>query len=120
MKKPYGGEEKIYLQLARSLEDDIVSGIIREGEPVPSTNHFAEFLQINPATAAKGVGILFKDGLLFKKRGVGMFVAEGARQKILERRQETFRSRYIEPMLEEATRIGISRQDLLAIIMSNR
>ena len=111
-------DEKLYLRVTRALEDDILSGIIREGEPVPSTNQYASFYQINPATAAKGVGLLAERGLLFKKRGLGMFVAEGARDKILHARQERFRESYLEPLLTESRQLGISRQDLIAMLVS--
>ena len=111
-------EEKLYMRVTRALEDDILTGIIREGEPVPSTNQYASFYQINPATVAKGVGLLTARELLFKKRGLGMFVAEGARDKILEARREDFHKNYLEPLLAEAHQLGISRQDLIAMLIS--
>ncbi|MDL2288875.1 GntR family transcriptional regulator [Oscillospiraceae bacterium OttesenSCG-928-F05] len=116
MAKGYTGE-RVYLKIAKSVENDIIDGIIREGEPVPSTNHFADFYGINPATAAKGVSLLTERGLLYKRRGVGMFVAEGARERIIEERRAHFQENYVAPLLEEAVRIGVSRKDLLASIM---
>ncbi|MDL2274451.1 GntR family transcriptional regulator [Oscillospiraceae bacterium OttesenSCG-928-G22] len=114
--KGYTGE-RVYRKIARSVENDILDGIIREGEPVPSTNQFAEFFDINPATAAKGVSLLTERGLLFKKRGIGMFVADGAYERLLADRRAEFREQFIAPLLEEAARIGISKRDLLADIM---
>ena len=111
-------EEKLYLRVTRALEDDILAGIIREGEPVPSTNQYASFYQINPATAAKGVGLLLERGLLFKKRGLGMFVADGAREALIEARRAGFRENYLEPLLTEVKQLGISRQDLIAMVIS--
>lgn len=111
-------EEPIYLRVTRALEEDILSGIIREGEPVPSTNQCAAFYHINPATAAKGVSILTEQGYLYKKRGLGMYVAEGAREKLLEKRREAFRQGFLEPMFEEAHRLGISRRDLVAMVIA--
>jgi DNA-binding transcriptional regulator YhcF (GntR family) len=112
-------EEKLYLRVTRGLENDILAGIIREGEPVPSTNQYAGFYKINPATAAKGVGRLAEQGLLFKKRGLGLFVAEGAREKLFEARREAFRKDYLEPFLGEARLLGVSRQDLIAMLVSS-
>ena len=112
-------EEKIFLRVTHALENDILSGLIREGEPVPSTNQYAAFYKINPATAAKGVSRLTERGLLFKKRGVGLFVAGGAREKLLEERRESFRKDYLEPLFAEARQLGISRQDLIAMIISS-
>ena len=111
-------DEKIYTQVARSLEDDIISGLIREGEPVPSTHHYAAYFEINPSTAAKGVALLSAAGLLTKKRGIGLFVAEGAREQILERRREEFKKRTLASLLDEAARIGVSKRDLIAMIAS--
>ena len=111
-------EDKLYLRVTRALEDDILSGIIRDGEPVPSTNQYAAFFQINPATAAKGVGLLAERGLLFKKRGLGMFVEPGAREKLIEARRVAFQESYLDPLLGEARRLGISRKDLVAMVIS--
>ena len=110
--------EKIYLKIARALEDDILSGLIREHELVPSTNQYAEHYKVNPATAAKGVSILHNSGLLYKKRGVGLYVAEGARDKLMETRREGFREGYVAPPLEEAYKVGISKRDLVAMLMA--
>ncbi|MCL2080990.1 MAG: GntR family transcriptional regulator [Oscillospiraceae bacterium] len=111
-------EEKIYLRIARALEDDILSGLIREHEPVPSTHQYAEHYQVNPATAAKGVAILHKAGLLYKKRGLGLYVSQGARDSIQGERREEFRERFIVPMVEEAFKVGVSKRDLVAMIMA--
>ncbi|MCL2083949.1 MAG: GntR family transcriptional regulator [Oscillospiraceae bacterium] len=114
------GDDRVYLRIAQALEDDILSGLIREHELVPSTNQYAEFFKINPATAAKGVAMLAGEGMLYKKRGVGLFVAEGARERILEARRADFRERFIVPLLEEAHRIGVSKRDLVAMVAAER
>lgn len=112
-------EEKMYLKIARALEDDILSGLIREHELVPSTHQYAEHYKVNPATAAKGVSILHHAGLLYKKRGVGLFVSQGARDKIQGERREEFREGYIIPMINEAHKVGVSKRDLVAMIMAD-
>ena len=114
------GGERIYLRIAQALEDDILSGLVRENELVPSTNQYAEFFKINPATAAKGVSLLTEEGILYKKRGVGLFVAEGARERILETRRAAFRGQFILPLVTEAHRIGISKRDLVAMLMAEK
>ncbi len=111
-------EEKLYAHVKIALENDILSGLIREDEMVPSTNRYAEYYQINPATAAKGVAQLTAEGVLYKKRGIGLFVSPGAREKIMERRRDDFRPQYLTPLLEEAHRLGISRQDLVAMMIA--
>ena len=80
----------IYLQIAQMLEDDILRGIYREEEQVPSTNELARVYHINPATAAKGINLLVADGILYKKRGIGMFVATGAEQALRNKRKSAF------------------------------
>jgi DNA-binding transcriptional regulator YhcF (GntR family) len=111
--------DKLYLTIAQALEDDILSGLLRDNELVPSTNQYAEFYKINPATAAKGVNLLIKAGALYKKRGLGMYVAEGARERILENRKTAFRGEYIVPLVAEAHKIGLSKRDLIAMITAD-
>src|SRR6266496_786143 len=71
----------IFVQIAERIETDMIAGELAEEAQVPSTNQFASFYQINPATAAKGVNLLVDQGMLYKKRGLGMYVAPGARAK---------------------------------------
>jgi DNA-binding transcriptional regulator YhcF (GntR family) len=106
----------IFSQIAERLADDIAEGTLSEGARVPSTNELAAFYRINPATAAKGINVLIDDGLLEKHRGVGMFVAAGARERLLQGRRRRFSERYIEPMVAEAGRLGIDADALVAMI----
>lgn len=109
-------EKSIYLQISEMIENDILRDIILEEERVPSTNELAKLYTINPATAAKGVGILVDNGTLYKKRGIGMFVSTGAKEKILNRRKEEFYDNYVVKLIDEAASIGISKEDLLKMI----
>ena len=97
-------EKSIYLQIAEMIETDILRDILLEEERVPSTNELARLYVINPATAAKGVNILVDEGILYKKRGIGMFVAAGAKAAILKRRRNEFYHNYIKKLLEEAAK----------------
>ena len=106
----------LFVQIAERLAEDIADGGLAEGERVPSTNELAAYYQINPATAAKGINMLAADGLLEKRRGIGMFVAAGARQRLLGQRREHFVERYVRPLLTEATRLGIDSGELIAVI----
>ncbi len=87
----------IFLQIAEMIENDIGDGVLVEEAQAPSTNEFAAFHRINPATAAKGVNRLVDDGILHKKRGIGMFVATGARVTLIGRRQEVFYEQFVRP-----------------------
>lgn len=106
----------IYLQIAQMLEDDILRGIYREEEQVPSTNELARGYHINPATAAKGINLLVADGILYKKRGIGMFVATGAEQAVRDKRKSAFYDGYIKPMVKEGASLALSGEELLAMV----
>jgi GntR family transcriptional regulator len=106
----------LFVQVAERLAAEIADGGLAEGGRVPSTNELAAFYRINPATAAKGINVLADDGLLEKRRGIGMFVAAGARQRLLARRRAEFTERYVGPLLAEAARLGIDVDELIALI----
>lgn len=108
--------QPIFLQIAERIEDDIINGVLAEEARIPSTNQFAAFYQINPATAAKGVNMLVDDGILYKKRGIGMFVKTGARSALVRKRRAQFFSQYVEPMLREAARLGIGPEQLAEMV----
>lgn len=113
-------EKSIYIQIKEMIENDILRNILLEEERVPSTNELAKLYAINPATAAKGVNLLVDEGILYKKRGIGMFVTEGAKKKIMEKRKEHFYDDYIKSLLAEAVSLGITREELIAMIMESK
>lgn len=110
-------DKSIYLQISQMIETDILRGILLEEERVPSTNELAKLYTINPATAAKGVNILVDEGILYKKRGIGMFVATGAVEKIRNRRKSEFYQLRLTELLAEAKSLGISKDELITHIM---
>ena len=116
MKPNFNQQKPLFQSIAEWLEDAILSGIFKESEQVPSITEISVQYNINPATALKGVNLLVDSGLLYKKRGMGMFVAGGARSKLLERRQEQFFNDYIQPLIYEARRLQIKNQDLQAMM----
>ena len=106
----------IFVQIAERIENDIIEGVLPEETQVPSTNQFASFYQINPATAAKGVNLLVDQGILYKKRGIGMFVAEGAKAKLKGKRREQFFEQYVVTMVREAEKLGITMEQLTEMV----
>ena len=106
----------IFQQIAEQIENDIIDGRLPEESQVPSTNEFAAFHRINPATAGKGVNLLVDAGILYKKRGIGMFVAAGARARLIAERTEQFREQYVRPLLAEAGKLGITAEQLARMI----
>src|SRR5580698_8992533 len=108
----------IFSQVAEKLADEIAEGRVSEGDRVPSTNELASFYRINPATAAKGLNVLISEGLLEKRRGIGMFVADGARARLVAERRRSFVHRFIEPMVEEAKRLDLDADALAVMVRS--
>ena len=120
MKPEFNSEKSIYLQIAENIEDDILKGLIEEEQRVPSTNEMAVIYRINPATAAKGINILVEQGILYKKRGIGMFVAAGAVEAIRAKRVKRFNDRFINPLLEEAANLGVLKDEIIQMIKKGR
>lgn len=108
--------EPLFVQIASFVADLIVDGTLKPGEQAPSTNQLAQFHEINPATARKGLALLVDDHVLEKRRGLGMFVTDGARDRILEKRREDFAGGYIAPLIDEALHLGYTRSDLHDLI----
>lgn len=106
----------IYLQIAQMLEDGILRGIYPEETQVPSTNELARTLRINPATGAKGLNLLVEDGILYKRRGLGMFVAPGAEARIRAKRRAEFLEQYVKPLVAEARKLGLTTEELQAML----
>lgn len=103
----------IYLQIADGIKDDILSGVLGEDEQVMSTNQYAAFYQINPATAAKGFAQLVDEGVLYKKRGIGMFVSREARAALRAQRRERFFADVVDPMLAEAKMLEVPVDEII-------
>jgi GntR family transcriptional regulator len=112
----FTGDGPIYQQLAEHVAEEILAGSYPEESSVPSTNEYALFYQISPITAAKAVNLLVEQGVLYKKRGIGMFVALGARSKLQALRRADFSERHIVPLVREATLLQINRQELNQMI----
>lgn len=112
MRIDFSADVPIFLQVAEQIESAILSGALEEGAQAPSTTEISVLYKINPATALKGVTKLADDGVLFKKRGLGMFVSEGAKQLIVTKRQSRFFEKYIVPLIEEAGKLGLSYEML--------
>lgn len=108
----FSADTPIFLQIAEQIESAIISGALEEGAQAPSTTEISVRYKINPATALKGVTRLADDGVLFKKRGLGMFVAEGARRMIIDKRRRLFYEKYVVPLLNEAEILAFSYEQI--------
>jgi DNA-binding transcriptional regulator YhcF (GntR family) len=112
----FNSEKPIYMQLAEALEDDILKGIFQEETQVPSTTEISINFKINPATAGKGINMLVDEEILYKKRGVGMFVSSGAKEKILQKRKDVFYNNFVLSLLEEASKLNIPKEEIIFMI----
>ncbi|MCR5416468.1 MAG: GntR family transcriptional regulator [Pseudobutyrivibrio sp.] len=111
-----GEDKSIYIQISEMIEDEILRDILKEEEKVPSTTELSKFYKINPATAAKGINLLVDRDILYKKRGIGMFVQDGAKERIRESRRNSFYETYVKKIIGEAELIGISKEELKKMI----
>lgn len=106
-------DKSIYIQIAEIIENDILNGNIKSEEQAPSTNEFAKVYNINPATARKGLNILVDEGILYKKRGLGMFVTVDGREKVLKKRQDIFLKETLPETIREAKRLEINKEQII-------
>ena len=109
-------QRPIFIQIAEGIEDAILTGAYPEGSQIPSTTEISVRYNINPATALKGVNILVDSGIIYKKRGVGMFVKAGAKEKLQQKRRNQFFENYIVKLIAEAERLGISPREIIMMI----
>lgn len=116
MREPLGGPALIYQQIAQNIENDILRGVYQEGEQVPSTNELSRAYHINPATAAKGLNLLAAEGILHKRRGLGMFVSPGAAEAVRQKRRSAFYDGYVKPLVKEGTSLGLTQEELLVMV----
>lgn len=112
----FNNEKPIYMQLADQLEDAILSGAYEEETQILSTTEISVGYKINPATALKGINRLVEDGIVYKKRGLGMFVSTGAKEKISDKRKVTFFETYITSLVAEAKKLSITKEDILKML----
>lgn len=116
MELNFDSEKSIYLQLAEQIEDAILSGAFPEETQIPSTTEISVSYKINPATALKGINLLVDEKIIYKKRGVGMFVASGAVAVLQEKHKSQFIESFVQAMIEEARKLKISKEEIISMI----
>ena len=109
-------EKPIFIQIAEQLEDSIFTGVFPEETKIPSTNEISALLNINPHTVLKGMNILVEEETIYKKRGLGMFIKNGAVEKIRRKRQSQFYNQYIETLIEEASKLKMTKEEIIMLI----
>lgn len=116
MRFDFSGTTPLFRQVAEQLGEAIVAGAFAEGEQVPSTTEISSAYKINPATVLKGMNLLVDQGLLEKRRGLGMFVTAGARRRAGDAKREEFLTARVREFVAEAKRLGIGADELKDII----
>lgn len=116
MELEFNSEKPIFQQIAEGIEDAILTGGFPEESQIPSITEFSLRYTINPATALKGVNLLVDEQILYKKRGVGMFVSPGARERVRQKRLQSFAPNFVAAMVAEARRLGLTAEELSEII----
>ena len=106
----------IYVKIVSGIEEAILSGRLKEDSQLPSTTYISKEYGININTVNKGVNELVKLGLIYHKRGIGMFVKKGAVKKLVAARRKTFQERYVRATLVEAKRLNYTVDELQSIV----
>lgn len=116
MSKSLDDKKPIYLQIKERIEDQIINNQLQEHDQIPSTNQLVQFYKINHITVSKGINLLVEEEIIYKKRGVGMFVMEGAKEKLILKRREGFAEEFVLPMLKEAKKLKLVDDDIVKIM----
>jgi GntR family transcriptional regulator len=116
LSQSFDDNRPIFIQIKERIEDQIVNDQLQEHDQIPSTTQLVKFYKINHLTIAKGINLLVDAGIIYKKRGVGMFVAEGAKPLLLEQRREGFMDQYMLPLIQEAEKLGISEGEIIDLL----
>lgn len=116
MRATLDGNSPIFKQVKEAIEEEILSGALAPGEQIPSNRKLVALWEVNPMTVMKGVGLLADEGIIYKKRGEGMFVASDAPERLKKRLGENFRREHIEVLVKLAVALGIGLEELHAQI----
>ena len=109
-------DKPIFVQIAEQLEDSIFTGVFPEETKIPSTNEISALLNINPHTVLKGMNMLVDEEIIYKRRGLGMYVKAGAVKNIRRKRQDQFYTQYIEALINEAVKLQKSKEEIITLI----
>ena len=113
MSRHFEDSTPIYLQIAEEVRTQILSGDLSDGDRLTSTTEYATQYRINPATANKAITLLVDEGLAVKRRGIGMFVAHGAYERLRDERARTYVDTTLGPALHTGSVLGLSDDDLV-------
>jgi len=108
--------QPVFLQIIETIESDIITGVYQTDDLIISTTQISKVYSVNPTTAVKAIGKMTDAGILYKKRGIGMCVADGAREKITARRRDVFLNQTVDALIAESKTLGISIDELISVL----
>lgn len=109
-------EVPLFVQIATNIEESIFLGVYKDETQIPSTTELSVGYKINPATVLKGMNLLVENSIIYKKRGIGMFVCEGAREIIKEKRLKSFNQSFIVPLVAESKKLAFGNKEIIEMI----
>jgi DNA-binding transcriptional regulator YhcF (GntR family) len=112
-------DRPIFLQIKEAIEGDILAGLLMPDDQIPSNSQLVSFFSVNPVTVHRGVSLLLEEGIVYKKRGLGMFVSPDAPALLRTRERGNFERDFIVPLTRQAALLGIDRDVLHARIDRN-
>jgi DNA-binding transcriptional regulator YhcF (GntR family) len=116
----FSNDRPIFLELADAIAADVLAGLYPEESQVPSTTELAAHYRINPATAGKALNLLVDARIVYKKRGLGMFVAAGAPEALRRQRRAELHTNFVAPLITEARRLGLTTSDIVELITKDK
>lgn len=116
MKLDFDSDTPIYLQIAEMIREAILAGDIQEGEAIPSVRQISVEQNLNPQTVLNATQLLINENLIEKKRGLGMFVTDGARSQLQKSESERFRQQEIPGLIDRAKLLNISKDKLVQMV----
>ena len=106
----------IYQQLADTIRQDILTGALKEETAIPSVRQISVEYGLNPQTVLNATQLLIQEGLLEKRRGLGMFVQKQARKQLNQSASDRFRNETVQALVEEAQMLSITQEALIELI----
>ncbi len=116
LSKSLDDKKPIFIQIKEVIEDQIINDQLKAHDQIPSTNQLVQFYKVNHITVSKGINLLVEEEIIYKKRGVGMFVAEGAKDKLVLQRRDGFAEEFVLPMLKEARKLQLPDNEIVKIM----
>ena len=112
----FNNQKPLYIQLIAIIEEAILNDVLKSDEAIPSIRVLAKDYRLNPLTVTNAIDNLVDGGILYKKRGIGMFVSDNAKNMIKEQQFDSFKTNELVSTIERAKLLGVSKQETESIV----